>query len=134
LRPNSVLIAPGGNRHLELVRHGKQVITHLKESEPVSGHRPSVDVMMTSASRIFGPNCLGVIMTGMGRDGANGCKAIREAGGYVLGQDEASSDVYGMNKVAFVEGNVDQQVGLQEAALVISRRARRLGVETAACS
>ena len=48
-------------------------------------------------------------MTGMGRDGANGCRAIRAAGGYVLGQDEASSDVYGMNKVAFVEGNVDQQ-------------------------
>ena len=50
-------------------------------------------------------------MTGMGRDGADGCRAIRAAGGYVLGQDEASSDVYGMNKVAFVEGNVDQQFG-----------------------
>ena len=82
-------------------------------AKPVSGHKPSVDVMMTSAAKVFGPNCLGVIMTGMGRDGADGCRAIREAGGYVLGQDEASSDVYGMNKVAFVEGNVDQQFGLE---------------------
>jgi len=87
-------------------------------------------VMMKSAARAFGSNCLGVIMTGMGRDGANGCKAIREAGGYVLGQDENSSDVYGMNKVAFVEGNVDQQIGLQEAAIVITRRVRCLGHET----
>ena len=66
--------------------------------------------MMSSAAEVFGPGCLGVIMTGMGRDGADGCAAIRAAGGYVLGQDEATSDVYGMNKVAFVEGNVDRPV------------------------
>jgi two-component system chemotaxis response regulator CheB len=116
---------------LEILRHGRQVKVHLHDDEPVSGHKPSADVMMKSAAKAFGPNCLGVIMTGMGRDGANGCKAIRGAGGYVLGQDENSSDVYGMNKVAFVEGNVDQQIGLQEAALVITRRVRRLGCENA---
>ena len=130
LRPNAVLIAPGG-KHLELVRHGCQVKVHLRDDNPVSGHKPSADVMMKSAAKAFGSNCLGVIMTGMGRDGANGCKAIREAGGYVLGQDESSSDVYGMNKVAFLEGNVDQQIGLQDAAIMISRRVRRLGCETA---
>ena len=87
--------------------------------------------MMAGAAKAFGPNCLGVIMTGMGRDGVNGCRAIRGAGGYVLGQDEASSNVYGMNKVAFVEGNVDQQFALSDAAAAIARQVRRLGNVTA---
>jgi two-component system chemotaxis response regulator CheB len=62
----------------------------------------------------------------MGRDGADGCAAIRAAGGYVLGQDEDSSDVYGMNKVAYVEGAVDRQFGLSDAAVVITRQSRKL--------
>jgi two-component system chemotaxis response regulator CheB len=124
LQPNCVLIAPGGS-HLELRGRSAQVRAVIRDGAPVSGHKPSVDVMMTGAAKIFGPNCLGVIMTGMGRDGANGCRAIREAGGYVLGQNEASSAVYGMNRVAFVEGNVDQQFGLQEAAAAITRQAGR---------
>jgi len=126
LEPNCVLIAPGG-KHLEIARRGGRVRVSVRDGETVSGHKPSVDVMMASAAETFGPNCLGVIMTGMGRDGAKGCWAIRDAGGYVLGQDEASSDVYGMNKVAFVEGNVDQQFALSDAAAVISRQVRRLG-------
>jgi two-component system chemotaxis response regulator CheB len=124
LQPNCVLIAPGG-LHLELRGRTSQVRAVVRDGPTVSGHKPSVDVMMTSAARIFGTNCLGVIMTGMGRDGANGCRAIRAAGGYVLGQDEASSAVYGMNRVAYAEGNVDQQFGLREAAAVISRQLRR---------
>jgi two-component system chemotaxis response regulator CheB len=64
-------------------------------------------------------------MTGMGRDGADGCKAIRAAGGLVLGQDEATSDVYGMNKVAFVEGGVDRQFSLREGPAVIAAQVRR---------
>jgi two-component system chemotaxis response regulator CheB len=124
LQPNCVLIAPGG-KHLELSRRGRQVRATIRDGDPVSGHKPSADVMMSSAADIFGPDCLGVIMTGMGRDGANGCRAIRAAGGYVLGQDAASSDVYGMNKVAFVEGHVDQQFSLQDAAAAISRCVRR---------
>jgi two-component system, chemotaxis family, protein-glutamate methylesterase/glutaminase len=126
LQPNSVLIAPGG-KHLEIGRRGNCVRVSIRDGETVSGHRPSVDVMMTSAAKAFGPNCLGVIMTGMGRDGANGCRAIRQAGGYVLGQDATSSDVYGMNKVAFVEGNVDQQFGLSEASTIIAREVRHFG-------
>ena len=86
---------------------------------------PSADVLMKSVAETFGKNCLGVIMTGMGRDGSDGCGAIRAAGGYVLGQDEASSDVYGMNKVAYVEGNVDRQFALSEAAVVLTRQVRR---------
>ncbi len=82
--------------------------------------------MMTSAAEVFGSSCFGVIMTGMGRDGSDGCRAIRTAGGYVLGQDEASSDVYGMNKVAQLEGNVDRQFSLEEAAGSITVQMKRL--------
>ncbi len=124
LKPNHVLIAPGG-KHLKLLRAGNSARTVLDDGPPVSGHKPSVDVLMTSAAAIFGPRCLGVIMTGMGRDGADGCRAIRQAGGYVLGQDEATSDVYGMNKVAFVEGNVDRQFALPSGAAVITQYVRQ---------
>jgi two-component system chemotaxis response regulator CheB len=129
LQPNCVLVAPGG-KHLELRGSRTRVSVILRDGPVVSGHKPSVDVMMTSAAKIFGPHCLGVVMTGMGRDGADGCRAIRAAGGFVLGQDAATSDVYGMNRVAYVEGNVDQQFGLPEAAAVISRQVRRLGRAT----
>jgi len=125
LRPDHVLIAPGG-RHLALRGSGRGGRVALGDGPPVSGHRPSVDVMMKSAAAVFGSRCLGVIMTGMGRDGADGCQAIRHAGGYVLGQDEASSDVYGMNKVAHVEGNVDRQFSLDQAAQVITLHVKRL--------
>ena len=125
LKPNHVFVAPGG-RHLHLRRKAGQVVTEIRDGDPVSGHRPSVDVMMGCAAEIFGKRCLGVVMTGMGRDGADGCGAIRSRGGYVLGQDEASSDVYGMNKVAFVEGNVDRQFSLDNAAATIALQAKTL--------
>jgi len=124
-RPNHVLIAPGG-RHLEIRRQGGLVKAALRDGPPVSSHKPSVDVMMQSVAAAFGSNCLGIIMTGMGRDGVEGCRAIRQAGGYVLGQDEATSDVYGMNKAAHVEGCVDRQFALDEAAAQITRETRRL--------
>ncbi len=125
LRPNHVLIAPGG-QHLMLRRTGRMVKVVLNNGPPVSSHRPSVDVMMKSVAEIYGPRCLGIVMTGMGRDGSDGCGAIRAAGGFVLGQDEASSDVYGMNKVAHVEGHVDCQFSLHRAAPVITQQVRRL--------
>ena len=125
LRPNHVYIA-NGSSHLELRRQGKLVKALQRDGEPVSGHKPSADVMMKSAADIYGPNCMGIIMTGMGRDGSDGCGHIRRKGGFVLGQDDTSSDVYGMNKVAFVEGNVDRQFSLNEAATIISRQVARL--------
>ncbi len=125
LRPNLALIAPGGI-HLELRRAGHSARVVLRDGPQVSSHKPSVDVMMNSAAAVFGPRCLGVIMTGMGRDGSDGCGAIRMAGGYVLGQDEASSDVYGMNKVAYKEGNVDRQFSLAEAAGTLALQVKRL--------
>jgi two-component system chemotaxis response regulator CheB len=123
LEPNHVLVAPGG-RHLQCRRAGGVVKVALRDGPAVSGYKPSVDVMMSSVAEIFGGGCLGVIMTGMGRDGADGCGAIRAGGGYVLGQDEPSSDVYGMNKVAYVEGNVDCQFPLSDAAAVLARNVR----------
>lgn len=125
LRPNHAYIAPGA-KHLSLRQAGQEVMLRVFDGELVSGHKPSVDVMMHSAAEIYGSRCLGVIMTGMGRDGADGCRAIRAAGGYVLGQDEASSDVYGMNKVAWVEGHVDKQFGLSEAAGAVMLNVKRL--------
>ena len=120
LAPNLVLIAPGG-KHLKLRRAGRTAKVALDDGPPVSGHKPSVDVMMTTAASMFGPRTLGIVMTGMGRDGSDGCKAIRAAGGYVLGQDEQTSAVYGMNKVAWVEGNVDRQFALHEGARMITQ-------------
>ena len=124
LEPNHILIAPGG-KHLQVRRLGASAKAVIRDGSPVSGHKPSVDMLMCSVAEVFGDDCLGVIMTGMGRDGAAGCGAIRGKGGYVLGQDEATSDVYGMNKVAHVEGNVDRQFGLNEAAMVITREVRK---------
>lgn len=124
LQSNHALIAPGG-RHLRLRRRGSQVVVEIVDSDPVSGHRPSVDVMMHDAAAAFGSRCLGVIMTGMGHDGAAGCAAIREAGGYVLGQDAATSDVYGMNRVAYVNGDVDRQFALNDLPAILTRESSR---------
>ncbi|WP_254510152.1 protein-glutamate methylesterase/protein-glutamine glutaminase [Anatilimnocola floriformis] len=127
LRNNQVLIAPGG-RHLRLQRQGSEVVAVIEDSDPVSGHRPSIDVMMRDASAAFGSRCLGIIMTGMGYDGAQGCAAIRAAGGYVLGQDQATSDVYGMNRVAAINGDVDRQFALPELpGLIVQNSARLFG-------
>ncbi|MCA9271396.1 MAG: chemotaxis response regulator protein-glutamate methylesterase [Planctomycetales bacterium] len=125
LRPNHALVAPGG-RHLRLHRRGGSVVVDIEDGEPVSSHKPSVDVMMYDAAKAFGPRCLGVIMTGMGHDGADGCRAIRAAGGYVLGQDEVSSDVYGMNKVAFVDGHVDRQFALPDLPELLARQCNKM--------
>ncbi|MCG8450888.1 MAG: chemotaxis response regulator protein-glutamate methylesterase [Pirellulales bacterium] len=114
LKPNDVLIAPGG-AHLELHKFGSVVKARIHDGDVVSGHKPSVDVMMSNAAKIYGERCLGVIMTGMGYDGSNGCGEIKAAGGYVIGQDQATSDVSGMNKVAFVNGNLHDQFPLDEA-------------------
>ena len=126
LRPGHAYLAPGG-MHLEVVRNGaKGGKLLVRDGDFVSGHRPSVDVMMSSAVKIYKDRLLGVIMTGMGRDGSDGCGEIKGAGGYVLGQDEATSDVYGMNKVAYLEGNVDRQFSLDEAAVTIANQVRRM--------
>lgn len=125
LQPNCVYVAPGG-KQLAVRRRGESGVIEVRDGEYVSGHKPSVDVMMRSVSMIYGNRAIGVVMTGMGRDGADGCRAIRHGGGFVLGQDEESSDVYGMNKAAWTEGGVDLQVPLDRLAEAIVVRAGQL--------
>jgi two-component system chemotaxis response regulator CheB len=111
--PDRVLIAQGG-RHLMLTGRPPRVRVLLSDEPPVSGHRPSIDVLFESAAKVYQSAVAGLIMTGMGRDGVSGCRAILAAGGVTLGQDEASSVVYGMNKAAFLEGAVKAQFALDE--------------------
>jgi two-component system chemotaxis response regulator CheB len=107
----NVYIAPGGH-HLELVRRAGGLHCSLNDGPLVSGHRPSVDVLFNSVARAVAPRAVGVILTGMGRDGAQGLLAMRRAGCPTLGQDEATSLIYGMPRVAFEIGAVESQHGL----------------------
>ena len=93
-----------------LIGHPPRVRIGLLDQPPVSGHRPSIDVLFQSAARAYQSAAIGLLMTGMGRDGVEGCKAILAARGFTLGQDEGTSVVYGMNKAAFLEGAVKAQL------------------------
>jgi two-component system chemotaxis response regulator CheB len=106
-----VLIAPG-DFHLKVIRSGGQYIVKCFEGDKVNGHRPSVDVMMNSVAENSGANSFGIILTGMGSDGAKGLKAMRDAGARTIGQDATTSVVYGMPKVAFEIGAVEKQLPL----------------------
>ena len=114
ISPGHIYLAPGG-AHLEVVNQGK-LRCRLSEADRVSGHRPSVDVLFSSVARAVGSRALGVILTGMGRDGAQGLLEMRKAGAHTLGQDEATCVVYGMPKAAFEIGAVMHQVSLEKLA------------------
>jgi two-component system, chemotaxis family, protein-glutamate methylesterase/glutaminase len=104
-------IAPGGH-HLEVARRGSGLVCALNDGPLVSGHRPSVDALFHSVARVVAPRAVGAILTGMGRDGANGLLAMRRAGCITLGQDEGTALIYGMPRVAFEIGAVESQHGL----------------------
>lgn len=123
--PGDVVVAPG-DQHLEVERRGSSVVVHLTDAPASNGHRPSVGVLFSSAARAFGNRCMGVIMTGMGRDGAIELGEIWAAGGVTIAQDEASSVVYGMPRVAVEQGVVERQVALGEMAATISTLAAEL--------
>ncbi|OFZ47715.1 MAG: chemotaxis response regulator protein-glutamate methylesterase [Bdellovibrionales bacterium RIFOXYB1_FULL_37_110] len=108
-----ILIAPG-NRHMLVERSGTRYYVRLNDGQLVNRHKPSVDVLYRSVSQTVGPNALGIILTGMGDDGANGLLEMKDAGAYTLGQDEKSSTVYGMPKVAFERGGVAKQMSLED--------------------
>ncbi|MBD5468708.1 MAG: chemotaxis response regulator protein-glutamate methylesterase [Lachnospiraceae bacterium] len=113
--PGQVLIAPG-DRQMRLVRVGDEFQVECRGTDKVSGHCPSVDVLFDSVARVAGKKAVGVILTGMGGDGARGLLKMREAGALTVGQDEASCVVYGMPKVAYDLGAVQHQCTLTAIA------------------
>ena len=106
-----IRIAPG-DRHLEVLSDGGRLLTRLSDADPVCGHRPSVDVLFASVARAVGPAAVGVILTGMGRDGAAGLRAMRAAGAACLGQSERTCVVYGMPRAAREFGAVEEELDL----------------------
>ncbi len=111
--PGHALIAPG-SYHMTLVRNGARYTVRINQDPPVNRHRPSVDVMFDSVARYAGANTIGVILTGMGGDGARGMLAMKQAGAYTIAQDEASCVVFGMPKEAIKLGGVDKILPLSE--------------------
>jgi two-component system chemotaxis response regulator CheB len=115
LENGRIYIAPGGEHHLEVGGSGA-LRCRLTSGPAVNGHRPSVDVLFRSVAKACGPRAVGAILTGMGRDGAEGLLAMRQAGARTFGQDEHSSVVYGMPKAAFEIGAVERQAPLDRIA------------------
>ena len=117
IEPGNIYIAPGGTHHLEVTgRGGGSLRCRLVEAPAVNGHRPSVDVLFQSIARVAGAQAVGAILTGMGNDGAAGLLDMRNAGARTFGQNETTSLVYGMPKVAFSIGAVEQQLPLARIA------------------
>jgi two-component system chemotaxis response regulator CheB len=129
--PGHAYLAPG-HSHLSLAKSGANYITQLDQGEPVNRHRPSVDVLFRSAARHAGQNAVGVILTGMGKDGAAGMLEMRNAGAWNVAQDEASCVVYGMPREAVVVGAVHESAAVEQLPAMVlnhlSQRGRALRV------
>ena len=117
IKPGHAYVARG-DYHLRVERRSGVLITRFGRDPLVSGHRPSVDALFELVADVVGPLATGVILTGMGRDGARGLKLMRDAGAYTIGQSATSALVYGMPRVAFEEGAVADQLPVEQ----ISRR------------
>ena len=124
LRENFVYIAPGG-LHMKICKYGDRLQIRCFMAPPVHSCRPAVDILFNSVAEVVGETALGVILTGIGHDGAAGLLAMREKGALTLGQDESTSAVYGMPKSAFDCGAVMRQVPLGGMALTISALAHK---------
>ena len=128
--PGHAYIAPGGF-HLSVDRCGANYVARVSDSDPVNRHKPSVEVLFESAARVVGRNALGVMLTGMGGDGAQGMKHMRDAGSWNLVQDEASCVVFGMPREAIAAGAANEVLPLCEIAPKLLERLRRsAGVAT----
>ncbi len=123
VKPGRILIAPG-DKHIEVEKRPLATIAHLSDAAPQNGHRPSADVLFESVRKEFQNHALGIIMTGMGRDGAAKMAELYREGSRTVGQDETSSIVYGMPRVAWELGGVMEQVSLQNMAETINRYGR----------
>ena len=116
VRPGHVLIAPGGDQHMRVVKVNGVYQVECRSGPRVNGHCPSVDVLFESVAKTAKKDAVGIILTGMGGDGAKGLLAMRNAGAKTIGQDESTCIVYGMPKVAYDIGAVEQQVKLADIA------------------
>ncbi|MDE7283981.1 MAG: chemotaxis response regulator protein-glutamate methylesterase [Lachnospiraceae bacterium] len=114
--PGHMLIAPGGDRHMKLVKVNGVYQVEVKAGPRVNGHCPSVEVLFESVAKVAGPAALGIILTGMGGDGGKGLLSMRKAGARTIGQDESTCVVYGMPKVAYDLGAVEYQEKLNDIA------------------
>lgn len=113
--PGHAYIAPGG-LHLSVERSGANYIARVQDGEPVNRHKPSVEVLFKSAARVAGPNAIGIMLTGMGADGAKAMREMRDAGAYCVAQDEASCVVFGMPREAIAAGAVNEVLPLKDIA------------------
>lgn len=127
--PGYAYIAPGGF-HLSLARSGANYVAHLDQELPVNRHRPSIDVLFDSAAKHAGKNAIGIILTGMGKDGAEGLLRMRRAGAHTLAQDEASCVVFGMPREAIALGAVDDVSPLSEVSRRVLAHLRTFGERT----
>jgi two-component system chemotaxis response regulator CheB len=124
--PGHVYIAPGG-RHLAVRRSGANYVVEVNDAELVNRHRPSVEVLFNSVANEVGRNAIGVMLTGMGRDGADAMLRMREAGAYNFAQDEASCVVFGMPREAIATGAVHEILPLQKIAAQLLAQLRLAG-------
>ena len=106
-------IWPGGH-HLRIDRSGSNYIAVVEDTEPVNRHRPSVEVLFKSAARVLGPNAIGIMLTGMGADGAQAMREMKDAGSYNYVQDEATSVVFGMPRMAIQHGAAHEVLALTQ--------------------
>jgi two-component system chemotaxis response regulator CheB len=124
--PGHAYIAPGG-LHLSVARSGADYIARVRDGEAVNRHKPSVEVLFASAAEVAGPNALGVMLTGMGADGARAMRAMRDAGAWNVAQDEASCVVFGMPREAIAAGAVHDVLPLPRIAPALLERLRAFG-------
>jgi len=124
--PGHAYVAPG-DHHLRVARSGSDYLARVSQDEPVNRHRPSVDVLFASAAKFAGPNAIGVLLTGMGKDGARALLEMRQAGAWTIAQDEASCVVFGMPREAIALGAAQQVLPIEGIAGAIAQRLAAAG-------
>ena len=120
IRPGLALVAPG-DYHMTVAQEGGKKLVKLNQSPPIGGHRPAVDPLFESVARCYGMRALGVILTGMGHDGAKGIQTIKKQQGYTIAEDQSTAVVFGMPKAAIEIGAIDKVLPLSGIAAEIVR-------------
>jgi two-component system chemotaxis response regulator CheB len=131
VRPGDVWVAPG-DFHMVVSREGNETLIRTNKQPAENSCRPAVDVLFRSVADVYGGNCLAVVLTGMGRDGTNGCQALSKCGAGILVQDEASSVVWGMPRSVYEAGLAESALNLKDLAAAITTRIRGSNTTSAA--